>query len=543
MKKIKKIAFCALVSAFVSTTTLFAAARPSVDGHAVVADAGSMPKGLFAKTVGYLPGDSVSVTNPYTGTTINVLVLGSIDPSEGVAILLSPEAADRLGIRRGANVQVKITKRVGEVDEAVSGSAVIADDTDIEPSTATRKSELPEPSLSGEDSLVSSVSDEPEVVSLVGDSDDESEDATKDEGNEIALSPTPLSEDDGKKVADSEKSEPVSDALAKSVAENSASEAVTDELPPYEAIASVNSDKEPSTATSSDSEKNGAKRAKGALSDDELYQKENTAPVFEVVDSNAPSLSRGKKARSEAVDGRAPELERAGSAKAEAVDGRAPKMGEDSKNKLTEAVSETVPSLEGVDLMSGVESGAIVLVPASDNPPTESDKEKAEATKKAEDERLAVAKAYREREAAAKAEALKDAKDAKAELNNNESKVASEKGSDEKKDAKADSKKGSKKNTENTKTSGTGFDNYIVDNVQKLKAGYYVQIASLSDTSNIKGIVSTYSNKYPIEIVPSEVKKNSYQIMIGPLGVDEYGTVLERFKSRGYRDSFIRKVK
>ena len=132
---------------------------------------------------------------------------------------------------------------------------------------------------------------------------------------------------------------------------------------------------------------------------------------------------------------------------------------------------------------------------------------------------------------------------AKAELNNNESKVASEKDADEKKDAKADSKKGSKKNTENTKTSGTGFDNYIVDNVQKLKAGYYVQIASLSDTSNIKGIVSTYSNKYPIEIVPSEVKKNSYQIMIGPLGVDEYGTVLERFKSRGYRDSFIRKVK
>ena len=537
MKKIKKIAFCALVSAFVSTTSLFAAARPSVDGHAVVADAGSMPKGLFAKTVGYLPGDSVSVTNPYTGTTINVLVLGSIDPSEGVAILLSPEAADRLGIRRGANVQVKITKRVGEVDEAVSGSAVIADDTDI--AAPSRKTELPEPSLSGEDALVSSVSDEPEVVSLVGEEgEDDEKGATKDEGNEIALAPAPLSEDDGKKIADSENSEPVSDALAKSVAEKSAAEAVTDELPPYEAIASVNSEKEPSAATASNSDK----RSKGALSDEELYQKENTAPVFEVVDSNAPSLSNGKKARSEAVDGRAPELERAGSAKAEAVDGRAPKMGDDSKNKLTEAVSETVPSLEGVDLMSGVESGAIVLVPASDNPPTESDKEKAEATKKAEDERLAVAKAYREREAAAKTEALKDEIDAKAEVNNNESKGASEKGADEKKD-KAESKKSSKKNTENPKTSGTGFDNYIVDNVQKLKAGYYVQIASLSDTSNIKGIVSTYSSKYPIEIVPSEVKKNSYQIMIGPLGVDEYGTVLERFKSRGYRDSFIRKVK
>ena len=36
MKKIKKIAACALFTAFVSGTSLaFAAARPSVDGHAV----------------------------------------------------------------------------------------------------------------------------------------------------------------------------------------------------------------------------------------------------------------------------------------------------------------------------------------------------------------------------------------------------------------------------------------------------------------------------------------------------------------------------
>lgn len=108
------------------TACLFAAARPSLDGRAVVADRGDMPEGLFAKTVGYLPGDSVSVTNPTSGITIEILVLGAIDPSEGVAILLSPEAAEKLGIQKNSNIQVKITKRTGQLDVAVKGTAVLA---------------------------------------------------------------------------------------------------------------------------------------------------------------------------------------------------------------------------------------------------------------------------------------------------------------------------------------------------------------------------------------------------------------------------------
>ena len=75
-----------------TATLAFATSKPSLDGRAVVAEEGVLPAGLFAKTVGYLPGDSVSVTNPATGITINVLILGSIDPSAGVAILLSPES-------------------------------------------------------------------------------------------------------------------------------------------------------------------------------------------------------------------------------------------------------------------------------------------------------------------------------------------------------------------------------------------------------------------------------------------------------------------
>lgn len=118
-----------LLIALLLVSALFATSKPSLDGRAVVAEEGVLPTGLFAKTVGYLPGDSVSVTNPATGITINVLILGSIDPSAGVAILLSPEAADKLFITPDSNTQVRITKRTGMLDESVSGAGTVISDT------------------------------------------------------------------------------------------------------------------------------------------------------------------------------------------------------------------------------------------------------------------------------------------------------------------------------------------------------------------------------------------------------------------------------
>lgn len=105
---------------------LFTSESPSLDGRAIVADAGVFPRGLFAKTVGYLPGDSIGVTNPANGERVDILVIGSLDPSEGVAVLLSPEAAEALGIKKNTNNLVKLTKRSGTTDEICNGSAVLA---------------------------------------------------------------------------------------------------------------------------------------------------------------------------------------------------------------------------------------------------------------------------------------------------------------------------------------------------------------------------------------------------------------------------------
>lgn len=105
---------------------VFSFANPSLDGRAVVAENGVFPPGLFAKTVGYLPGDTISVTNPANAQNIDILVIGSLDPSEGVAIMLSPEAADCLQIKKDSNMVVKLTKRSGELDENVSGTCVLS---------------------------------------------------------------------------------------------------------------------------------------------------------------------------------------------------------------------------------------------------------------------------------------------------------------------------------------------------------------------------------------------------------------------------------
>ena len=65
----KKIVL-ALAALFAAAFFLWAES-PSLDGRALVADEGIFPRGLFAKTVGYLPGDSISVTNPANGERVD----------------------------------------------------------------------------------------------------------------------------------------------------------------------------------------------------------------------------------------------------------------------------------------------------------------------------------------------------------------------------------------------------------------------------------------------------------------------------------------
>jgi hypothetical protein len=95
---------------FLALFSLFGAARPSLDGRALVADEGSLPRGLYAKAAGFLPNDRVWVTNPATGLKAEVIIVGTLEQQHGVAILLAPEAAEKLFIAKNSNTLVIVTK-------------------------------------------------------------------------------------------------------------------------------------------------------------------------------------------------------------------------------------------------------------------------------------------------------------------------------------------------------------------------------------------------------------------------------------------------
>ena len=89
----------------------------------------------------------------------------------------------------------------------------------------------------------------------------------------------------------------------------------------------------------------------------------------------------------------------------------------------------------------------------------------------------------------------------------------------------------------------TSYEKYIVPSLKDLESGkYYIQIATLGDDANIMEIVNKYGNNYPITIVPKS-SGNAKQVMIGPITIDEYGALLQRFKSYGFKDAFLRKIR
>lgn len=87
------------------------------------------------------------------------------------------------------------------------------------------------------------------------------------------------------------------------------------------------------------------------------------------------------------------------------------------------------------------------------------------------------------------------------------------------------------------------WKNYVVPSHKNLVKGrYYIQIASLSKEENIKNVIDKYSSKYPMVLIQSTNGK-SYQVMVGPLSIDEYGSVLEKMKAYGYKDAFVKHIK
>lgn len=499
MKKILSLVF-----AVFTVATIFAAARPSVDGRAVVCEEGEMPKGLFAKTIGYLPGDSVTVTNPANGTTVDVLVLGSIDSGEGVAILLSAEAAEKLLIKKDSNVQVKITRRTGSIDESVSGTAVLAEESEenvSEPETEQNIAETEE----NQDAVELEEAETPVEENKISESD-----------SEITECETPVEDTE---TVELENTEPVE--------ENTGSEAeseVLEEKP--EEIENENSEVFDADSFDEESE------APSDEQKEDLSESVETEELSEPEDTNTENPSEpSEEDNSEKIDAPAPEAQK--EPEGEIVDEKEPEnleteedsaspesFSEDIENAETETSndvtedkeqsehfeSEALSEVENTEISESAplaentaaeEYAPIVLTPSALNPP-ETENENIEEESRDEPQKEVFVPEQAEEKV--------------------ESSVAKE----------------------NAEISG--FESFVTTDAELKKGMYYLQIATLSNEENVANITEKYGKKYPLALIKQE-NKNAYRVLVGPLNADEFGMIKERFESYGFKDAFLRKIK
>lgn len=541
---------------------MFASFSPSLDGRAVVVEDGVFPQGLFAKTVGYLPGDIISVTNIAGDTTIDLLVIGALDPSEGVAIMLSPEAADAMGIDRGANNIVKITKRSGQ-DERVYGNAVISksaaeiedfDDSNFENISAEEntdafvepeENETPEAELAIEPETLTDAEFEDEAET---ESEMEAEAEAEAEEPELDVEEEDFAEEDFDEAEAETEAETETEIIP---AETEEEEAFEDEEPLEEIENTETEEEEALPEEEAESEEEFVDEAPedneeaaeaeafeadelGELPEEEAAEEETDieedtadeeeAPVEETVDEEAfedelpSSISEPENEENEVAE----ELPSEEDFDEESFEEAGPE-----ELPVEEAADEDIPASEAFEadeleslpaddeersLDTDSEDGeydAIVLVPVDSNPPqTDSDE--------VED----VISEY-------DIDSLEEITNITSNVERSTNTVTETNVS----------------TVTNNISTETSYKKYMVPSLKDLESGkYYIQIAVYGSDENIMDVINKYGNNYPITIVPMASGKTK-QVLVGPVTMDEYKVVLERFKSYGFKDAFLRKVR
>ena len=508
---------------------LFASFSPSLDGRAVVADPGTLPEGYFAKTVGYLPGDSIIVSNLASQKTLDILVVGSLDQSEGVAILLSPEAARELGIVKDSNVIVKITKRSGELDEAVSGTAVIAQG-EVPLSSGLSSSAEPKADAGREDSADENAGEEhteqPEAEELIAEDEDDTERA----GTDLESASSELDKA-GSDIAEAEaiSDERVSDEPIVTEADDEVSERIAEETAVQEE-ASDESEAVPETIIATEEE---------ALPDEKVIAEdvpEDVRERSEAVAEDIPAESAGEESRvtdepvvteAETDETLAPTEETAVAESVPSAEEVDEKIADVPPEEVQEIASDTEPENDKALENEEGKAEELIAEPVESTPPADDDPYNAIVLTDAND---SESKTESTVEASAEARA---AESVRAESAAESTAIAAESAVP----APASRDAGT------TAAIAREYGARTAENLSSLDKGtYYVQIASLSNPANVRETLGKYGRDYPVTLVPL-VSKAATQVMIGPLSVDEYAVVLERFKSYGYKDAFVRKIR
>lgn len=520
MKKFLSGILFLLISVFI-----FADSSASVEGVIEVAGKDDLPAGYFGKAAGYLPGDSVSITNPNTGITLQILNLGTLDASGGIAILISEESAKSLGIERNSGVKVKLAPRSGYFDETVSGNAVLDEKTlpaakeepvsDVSAEPAVQAG----PEAASQPAENAAVSVEPAApvavagVPLIADTEDNAEEenaevaAVEDEGE------TPVDEidsEDETDFSDEEKlsAEPVEEEV--SADDEPSVESVEEETEPVivEAPAPTEECEVPEEPYEDyESVEDGFLESKEAVeqpspaeeSEVEAVTVEEPDPIEEETE-DLPEEENAELVIVEEPQEEEPETPNEDETEEEAVTVEEPSpIEEDSaaEENQMEEVSEpeevvAEPNAEPEAQSSGESESSnyapIVLVPSepeSPEPPVDAS---------IENEPIEIVPV----------ESVPEEKTAEPETLQTEYPVS--------------------------------IQDYVVSSESALVSNcYYIQIATMGNIKNIENILVKYS-KYPVSLIPAG---KNYRVLVGPLSVDEYGAVLAKFKNAGFKDAFV----
>lgn len=522
MKKFLSGILFLLISVFI-----FADSSASVEGVIEVAGKDELPAGYFGKAAGYLPGDSVSITNPNTGITLQILNLGTLDASGGIAILISEESAKSLGIERNSGVKVKLAPRSGYFDETVSGNAVLDEKTlpaakeepvsDVSAEPAVQAG----PEAASQPAENAAVSVEPAApvavagVPLIADTEDNAEE----ENAEVAAvedeAETPVDEidsEDETDFSDEEKfsAEPVEEEV--SADDEPSVESVEEETEPVivEAPAPTEECEVPEEPYEDyESVEDGFLESKEAVEQpspaEEIEVEAVTVEEPDPIEEETEDLPEEENAELVIVEEpqeEEPETPTEDETEEEAVTVEEPSpIEEDSaaEENQMEEVSEpeevvAEPNAEPEAQSSGESESSdyapIVLVPSepeSPEPPVDAS---------IENEPIEIVPV----------ESVPEEKKSEPEPLQTEYPVS--------------------------------IQDYVVSSESALASNcYYIQIATMGNIKNIENILVKYS-KYPVSLIPAG---KNYRVLVGPLSVDEYGAVLAKFKNAGFKDAFVRK--
>jgi hypothetical protein len=72
---------------------------------------------------------------------------------------------------------------------------------------------------------------------------------------------------------------------------------------------------------------------------------------------------------------------------------------------------------------------------------------------------------------------------------------------------------------------------------------YYVQIAAFNRPELIESAVTRIGAHYPLAVQNPDTGEPVYRVLLGPLNLGESGAMLQRVKSIGYKDAFVRSLR